>query len=267
MTRGLGTLVPASPVDTYPMLWVSDGGCDHAEGAEMLVGEIMTSPAVTVRDDASPQVAMSLLARRRLTLLPVVNAQGRLVGVVSEADLLSLPEPPDPRAHLRRVPPVTAKPAPRAVAELMTSTPQTTSEHADVAEVAALFRRTAWKSLPVMRDGEVVGVVSRSDIIQAMSRDDDDIEDDVNQLLKDLGPGWEARVSNGVATISGPGPERDGDAAASLAATVMGVQAIRPAHNERQEAGSERASRSVGAEWSVDTWVCPPSSGTGVDQL
>ena len=92
----------------------------------MLVGEIMTSPAVTVRDDASPQVAMSLLARRRLTLLPVVNAQGRLVGVVSEADLLSLPEPPDPRAHLRRVPPVTAKPAPRAVAELMTSTPQTT---------------------------------------------------------------------------------------------------------------------------------------------
>jgi CBS domain-containing protein len=233
----------------------------------MLVGEIMTSPAVTVRDDASPQVAMSLLARRRLTLLPVVNAQGRLVGVVSEADLLSLPEPPDPRAHLRRVPPITAKPASRAVAELMTSTPQTTSEHADVAEVAALFRRTAWKSLPVMRDGDVVGVVSRSDIIQAMSRDDDDIEDDVNRLLKDLGPGWQATVINGVATISGPGPDRLGDAAASLAATVVGVRAIAVDDPHRPPPKSDGTSRAAPAEWSVDTWVRPPSSGTGVDQL
>jgi CBS domain-containing protein len=267
VTSSLGTLVPASLEHAYPMLWVSDGWSDSAEGAVMLVGEIMTSPAVTVRDDASPHVAMSLLARRRLTLLPVVNAQGRLVGVLSEADLLSLPEPPDPRAHLRRVPPVAAKPQPRAVAELMTSTPQTTSEQADVAEVAALFRRTAWKCLPVMHDGEVVGVVSRSDIIQAMSRDDDDIEDDVKQLLKDLGPGWEARVRNGVATISGPGPEREGDAAASLAATVMGIRAIRMAQTERQKGAADKASRSAGAEWSVDTWVCPPSSGTGVDQL
>ena len=70
----------------------------------------------------------------------------------------------------------------------MSSTPQTTSEHADVADVAALFRRRAWKCLPVMRDDELVGVVSRSDIIRAMSRDDDDIEDDVNRLLADLDP-------------------------------------------------------------------------------
>ena len=152
----------------------------------MLVGEIMTSPVVTVRADASPQVVMSLLARRRLTMLPVVDAENRLVGVVSEVDLLALPEPLDPRAHLRPAPPVVAGSAPRTVSELMSSTPQTTSEHADVAEVAALFRRTAWKCLPVMRGDELVGVVSRSDIIRAMSRDDDDIQDDVNRLLADL---------------------------------------------------------------------------------
>ena len=46
----------------------------------MLVGEIMTSPAVTVREDATPQVAMSLLAQRHLTMLPVVDAASRLVG-------------------------------------------------------------------------------------------------------------------------------------------------------------------------------------------
>jgi CBS domain-containing protein len=234
---------------------------------ETLVGEIMTSPAVTVREDASPRVAMSLLAQRRVTMLPVVDVENRLVGVVSEADLLALPEPPDPRAHLRPVPSVVAEEAPRTVAELMSNTPQTTSEHADVAEVAALFRRTAWKSLPVLRNDELVGVVSRSDIIRAMSRDDDDIEDDVNQLLKNLGPGWEARVSNGVATISGPGSERDGDAAASLAATVIGVRAIRMAETHRHEPAPDGTSRPDPVEWSVDTWVCPPSSGTGVDQL
>jgi CBS domain-containing protein len=233
----------------------------------MLVGEIMTSPAVTVRDDASPQVAVALLAQRRLTMLPVLDAEGRLVGVVSEADLLALPEPPDPRAHLRPAPFAAAQHGPRTVAELMARTPQSTSEHADVAEVAALFRRTAWKCLPVMREQELVGVVSRSDIIQAMSRDDDDIEDDVNRLLKDLGPGWQATVINGVATISGPGPDRLGDAAASLAATVVGVRAIAVDDPHRPPPKSDGTSRAAPAEWSVDTWVRPPSSGTGVDQL
>ena len=230
----------------------------------MLVGEIMTTPAVTVREDATPYVALSLLARRHVTMLPVVDGEGRLVGVVSEADLLALPEPPDPRAHLRPVPAAETEKPPGTVAELMVGSPGTTSEHADVAEVAALFRRTSWKCLPVMRDDELVGVVSRSDIIRAMSRDDDDIEDDVNRLLTDLDPGWEATVSYGVVTISGPGPDREGDAAASLAATVMGVRAIRLREPRRQRQGP---AATTPAEWSVDTWVRPPSSGTGVDQL
>jgi CBS domain-containing protein len=149
----------------------------------------------------------------------------------------------------------------------MSSTPQTTSEHADVAEVAALFRRTAWKCLPVMRDDELVGVVSRSDIIRAMSRDDDDIQDDVNRLLADLDPGWQATVSQGVVTITGHGPDREGDAAASLAATVIGVRTIRLTEPRRPDVSAEGTTRSTPSEWSVDTWVCPPSSGTGVDQL
>jgi CBS domain-containing protein len=233
----------------------------------MLVGEIMTSPAVTVREDASPQVAVALLAQRRLTMVPVVDAENRLVGVLSEADLLALPEPPDPRAHLRASPSVETGPGPRTVRELMTTPPQTTSEHADVADVAALFRRTAWKCLPVMREEELVGVVSRSDIIRAMSRDDDDIEDDVNRLLQQLEPGWLATVANGVVTISGHGSEREGDAAGSLAATVMGVRAIKVQEGRRQEPTPDGTSRPDPVQWSVDTWVCPPSSGTGVDQL
>ena len=233
----------------------------------MLVGEIMTSPALTVRDDARPEVAVHLLAERRLTMLPVLDAGGRLVGVVSEADLLELPEPPDPRAHLRPVSSAAAEPGPATVAELMTGPPQTTSEHADVAEVAALFRRTAWKCLPVMRDEQLVGVVSRSDIIRAMARDDDDIEDDVNRLIRDLGPGWEATVTNGTATICGTGPDREAEAAASLAATVAGVRRVHVAQRHRSDRSPDGGSGSSPPGWTTEVWVNPPSSGTGVDQL
>lgn len=234
----------------------------------MLVGEIMTRPVVTVRDDASPQSAVELLADLRLTMLPVLDAGGRLVGVVSEADLLVLPEPLDPRAHLRAVPSARETPGedgPLTVAALMSSPPHTTYEQADVAEVAAVFRRTAWKGLPVMRDVELVGVISRSDIIRAMARDDDDVERDVDRLLLDgLGPRWHARVVTGAVTIVGTGPDREADAAASLAATVQGVRSIRVQGGGDGAAG---ASGSVLTATRGQTWSCPPSSGTAVDQL
>ena len=229
----------------------------------MLVEEIMTSPAVTVRDDASVEAAVQLLAERRLTMLPVLDAERRLVGVVSEADLLGMAERADPRAHMRPIRPGAAENGPKTVAELMVRTPHATSEHADVAEVAALFHRTAWKCLPVIRGEQLVGVVSRSDIIRAMARDDDDVEDDVNQLLTDMGPGWQARVTNGVVTITGPGPERHADAAASLAATVVGVRAIRVSHAHREYGRSGPPP----PWWTADSRRVPPSSGSGVDQL
>ncbi len=231
----------------------------------MLVEQIMTTPVVTVRADASPTLAVRLLAERHLTMLPVVDGVGRLVGVVTEADLLALPTPPDPRAHLRPASVAPDGPRPRTVAELATTDPTTTSEHVDVAEVAALFRRSAWKCLPVMRDDRLVGVVSRSDIIRALARDDDDVEDDVNALLAELEPGWRASVSRGVVTVTGAGSDRDADAAASVAATVTGVRGVRVV-----DTTTARSSAPTGAEALTDlpqSWVCPPSSASGADQL
>jgi CBS domain-containing protein len=230
----------------------------------MFVAEIMSSPAITVRDGASAYAALRLLARRRFSLLPVVNARNRLVGVVSEADLLGLPEPPDPRAQLRQVSSVATQPAPLSVADVMSRSPHTTSEHADVAEVAALFHRTGWKCLPVMRGQEVVGVVSRSDIIQALGRDDDEVEADVNRLLHDLEPGWEAMVDQGVVTLTGPGPDRQADAAASLAATVVGVRGIRV---EGSHANRPRRPTDSPPAWTAASRGVPPSGGTAVEEL
>ena len=74
-------------------------------------------------------------------------------------------------------------------------------------------------------------------------------------------------ADNGVVTLTGHGPDREGDAAASLAATVIGVRTIRLTEPRRHDVSAEETARSTASEWSVDTWVCPPSSGTGVDQL
>jgi CBS domain-containing protein len=103
----------------------------------MLAREIMTSPALSVREDASTQMALTLLARAHLTSLPVVDADGELVGVVSEADVLRTALEPDPRAHLR--PAGHGAELPRTVAEVMTPHPHTAREESDVAELARTF--------------------------------------------------------------------------------------------------------------------------------
>ncbi len=239
----------------------------------MLVEEIMTTGVVTVRDDAPPTLAVRLLAERALTMLPVVDAENRLVGVVTEADLLGLPVPADPRAHLRtdgrtgQGPSASGPTWSGTVADVATRTPETTVEHADVSDVAEVFRRTAWKCLPVMRDDQLVGVVSRSDIIRALARADADVEDDVNRLFRQLAPDWRATVSKGEASISGPGSDRDADAAASLATTVTGVRRVRVVDRTAHDPGRTADATLTSFEGLPQQWVCPPSSATGADQL
>ena len=203
----------------------------------MLVGEMMTRPALTVRDNARPEVAVHLPAKQRLTMLPVVDAENHLVGVVSEADLVGLPELPDPRAHLRPVSSAPPAQGPARVAELISGPPQTTSEQADVAE---LFRRTSSKSLPVMGD---------------------------------LQPAWEAAVTDGVVTVVGPGPgpgpgaDRAAEAAASLAATVAGVRAVHVGEHHESDRASAGTSADAPPAQPAASWVPSPSSGSGVDEL
>ena len=232
-----------------------------------MVRDIMSSPAVTVREHSSPETALQLLAERGVTILPVVDAQERLVGVVSEVDLLGLADPdtlesrPRSAAH-------SPSGAPRVVSDVMTRGAQTTSDEADVAKVVALFRRTSWKSLPVMRGDVLVGVLSRSDLIRAMAREDDDIEADVNRLLSERAPGWEASVSGGTVTIRGSGNDRERDAAASLAATVIGVRRIGVLEDQGGQSTDAQAAGPLPVGWTVDAdRENRLSGGTGVDQL
>jgi CBS-domain-containing membrane protein len=85
----------------------------------MKVAEIMSRAVVTVPPDAGIKHAARVLVERELSALPVVDEKGRLVGIVSEADLLPIENRPDPRSQATPLLP-TAGSAPKTVAEVMT---------------------------------------------------------------------------------------------------------------------------------------------------
>lgn len=192
----------------------------------MLVREIMTSPAYIVHQDASLEEALTLMASARVTSLPVVDGGTRVVGIISEADLLRADLEPDPRAQLRpaRQP---AESRLTAVSQVMTVNPHTVGEDSDVAELARTFATTSWKSVPVVRGGLLLGVVSRSDVIRAMSRSDEDIVAEISRTLREIGlRTWHVDVTDGVAHITGEGSENERGAAMSIAQSVMGVRHV-----------------------------------------
>lgn len=190
----------------------------------MLVREIMTSPAFSVRSDAPVDDGLRVMAERHVTALPVAD-DGRLVGVLSEIDVLRRAVVPDARAHAR--PLAETEPPPSTVGEIMTREPVTTTEGADVADLVTLFTTHSYKSLPVCRDGRLVGVISRSDVVRALWRPDDELRADVTAAFTELGQDrWDIDVADGVVTVSGVDTARERDVAVAIARTVLGVRRV-----------------------------------------
>ena len=193
----------------------------------MLVRDIMTAPVASVREHTTCAEALALLARLRLTALPVVDSAGAVVGLLSEADLLRSTLEADPRSHLGRTK-THGEPLPALVTDLMTRGPVTVTEGGDVAEVAHLFVRTSFKSFPVVRDGLLVGVLSRSDVVRALARPEEVVLAEVRAVRAELGaPGWVATLVHGEVLVTGPATARDEDLATRLAASVLGVRSVR----------------------------------------
>ena len=192
----------------------------------MLVREIMTSPAYSVHQDASLEEALKLMASARVTGLPVVDGGGRVVGIITEADLLKEDLEPDPRAHARpaRQP---AESTLTRVGQVMTAHPHTVREDNDVAELAHVFASTSWKSVPVVRGDVLLGVVSRSDVIRAMARPDKEIAAEINRTLTETGlHAWHVDVIDGVVHVTGTASDRERAAVTSIAQSVKGVRHV-----------------------------------------
>ncbi|MDO5711105.1 MAG: CBS domain-containing protein [Micrococcales bacterium] len=200
----------------------------------MLVREIMTCPAFSVHKESSLDVALRLMAQRKVTALPVVEDGDRLVGVLSEIDLLRRAVEPDRRAHF--LPVSESEPLPDKVGEVMTSDPRTTTEGADIADLLTLFTESSFKSLPVVRGDILIGVISRSDVIRALWRTDEDLLADLTAVFRDYGQdSWTITVRGGVVEVAGVGTARERNIAAAIAHSVLGVRRV----HVTEQAGTE----------------------------
>lgn len=191
----------------------------------MLVREVMTSPVVTVPREWTVKQAVRLLYERDITAAPVLDDEGRMVGIVSEMDLLRGEFEADPRAYLRPAA-AAGSPPPMAVEDVMTPHVRTVRESDDVLELVDLMITTGIKSVPIMRDFELAGMVSRRDLMGILAYGDERIRDDVLAALREVSAETVATrvaVHDGVVELSGDADERSARIADVIARTVPGV--------------------------------------------
>ena len=140
--------------------------------------DVMVRDVVTVRSDTDVADAVELLSQHDVSALPVVDEAGNLVGILSEADLIHRVEIGTEKHRPWWLEAVTgastlaeefAKSHGKKVREIMTSGAISVSEETPLAEIAALFERKRIKRVPVVKDGKLVGIVSRSNLIQALA--------------------------------------------------------------------------------------------------
>ncbi|MFD1546062.1 CBS domain-containing protein [Nonomuraea guangzhouensis] len=195
----------------------------------MLVREVMSSPAITVRRTDPVRQAIRTLHDHGITAAPVTDDADRLVGVVSELDLLRGEFEPDPRASVQPAH-QSAEPPPRRVMEVMTREAVTVTETTDVTKAIDLMVGKRIKSLPVVQGDRIVGMVSRRDLLAMLARPDEQLRQDVIAALHEhypFGPSWDVTVRDGVAQLSGPPHQHADHIADLLARTVPGIIRVR----------------------------------------
>jgi CBS domain-containing protein len=182
-----------------------------------LVCDLMTDNVIAVRREAEFKEIVEVMRRRRVSAFPVLDTDDRVIGVVSEADLLLkaayLPRPAMSRHEGRRWVPVKAE-ALLAV-ELMTSPAITISAGATVTEAARVMNSHRVKRLPVVDDeGRLLGIVSRVDLLGVYDRPDVEIGREIIErvIAGDLvldPTAFLVEVRSGVVTIIGKVEEQD----------------------------------------------------------
>ncbi len=200
----------------------------------MLVREIMSAPAVSVRPEAELEEALQIMAERRISALPVVDESHAVVGTLAEVDLVRHLLEPDWRAH--EIHPGSGRPIASAVREIMHA-PATTTESTDVNELMGSLAGEAHQTLAVVREGRLVGVVSPGDVLRALWRDDQDLIGDVRSAFHDYDQDqWDISVERGVVTLVPRSEDLDVDLAYSIAHAVLGVRRVQMHEPSRADA-------------------------------
>ena len=115
----------------------------------MVASEIMTKQVVTVNPQKSVKEVAKLLVDHRFSAVPVVDRQGKLVGIVSEADIMTRKG--------------------KQARSIMSTEIVSASEETPIEEIADLLMTHRIKRVPILRRGKIVGIVSRADIVRAIA--------------------------------------------------------------------------------------------------
>ena len=202
----------------------------------MRTRDVMTTDVVVVGPDTGARDAARLLADRGFTALPVVDTTGTFVGVVGEAELLRDRLPEDPRRLVHGEPPVPRHVPGDVVAQVMTTPTVTVTPNTDLAEVADLMLEHGVRSIPVLHEGRLAGIVTRRDLLRSISREDWIIEAEIRHRLNVLGTAhrWQVRVHAGrVSIVDSMDDAADRHVAEVLARAVAGVTDVRITTPER----------------------------------
>lgn len=212
----------------------------------MRAHQIMTRPVITVSPEATIVEAANMMLKHHVSGLPVVDAAGKLVGIVSEGDFLRRSETDTQRRRGRWLSFLFGQGSSagdfvsehgRKVSEVMTPKPFTVTEDMPLADVVDLMESKNVKRLPVIRDGKLTGIVTRANILQAVASlarhvpdptaDDDHIRNRIIRAMEkqEWCPfGLNVIVHDGIVHLSGILTDVQGRQAAVVAAeNVEGV--------------------------------------------
>lgn len=215
----------------------------------MRAHQIMTRSVITVTPETTIAEAAKTMLQRHVSGLPVVDASGKLVGIISEGDFIRRGEIGTQRKRGRFLKFILGPNAAAAdfvhehgskVAEIMTQEPVTVTEDTPIEEIVQRMESNNVKRLPVMRDDKIVGIVSRANLLQAVASlarqvpdptaDDDHIRNRVIDALEknDWCPfGLNVIVRDGIVHLSGVITEESSRQAAVVATeNVTGVKKI-----------------------------------------
>jgi CBS domain-containing protein len=140
--------------------------------------DVMTTNVITVKPDMSVREAAALLVERHISGAPVVDADGSLVGIISEGDLLRRVEIGTEQTRrgrwldffaTRADADAYVKSHANRVEDVMTHDVICVSEEESLSKIATIMETRGVKRVPVLRDGKVVGIVSRSNLLQALA--------------------------------------------------------------------------------------------------
>ena len=149
----------------------------------------MTKKVITVSPDMEITKAAKILLERRINGLPVVDAFGRLVGILCQSDLVvqqkrfpipsvfTLLESFIPLTSMKRIDKEVEKIAALTVKQAMTTNPVTVGPDTDIEEVARLMVDKKYHTLPVVEDEKVVGIVGKEDVLKTLLSEPQDIEE------------------------------------------------------------------------------------------